>query len=225
MKSTIESPVPPPRNKSNLVTLGSVAVLAVYAAGFVRTRAAAQRFANDSDRRQVTAPTTPADTTHVAMVPLRVDTAPPPKPHKAAAAAAVAVTPAVPNPPSVDTQRPMMIAPAPAPEPPPVAPVTVVADTVPTPVDKPLARWKDGTYLGYGTSRHGDIQASVEIKDGRIIAASITQCLTRYSCSWISHLPPQVVARQSADVDYVSGATQSSNAFYQAIAEALTKAK
>jgi uncharacterized protein with FMN-binding domain len=33
------------------------------------------------------------------------------------------------------------------------------------------------------------------------------------------------VARQSADVDYVSGATQSANAFYTAIIEALSKAK
>jgi len=38
-------------------------------------------------------------------------------------------------------------------------------------------------------------------------------------------LPPQVVTRQSAEVDYVSGATQSSNAFYYAIVEALSKAK
>ena len=36
---------------------------------------------------------------------------------------------------------------------------------------------------------------------------------------------PQVVSRQSADVDYISGATQSSNAFYTAIAEALKQAR
>jgi uncharacterized protein with FMN-binding domain len=34
-----------------------------------------------------------------------------------------------------------------------------------------------------------------------------------------------VVKRQSADVDYVSGATQSTDAFYYAIVEALSKAK
>ena len=38
-------------------------------------------------------------------------------------------------------------------------------------------------------------------------------------------LPPQVVTRQSAEVDYVSGATQSTNAFYYGIVEALAKAK
>ena len=85
--------------------------------------------------------------------------------------------------------------------------------------------FKDGVYSGWGTSRHGDIQAAVEIKDGKIARAYIAQCLTRYSCSWVSALPPEVVQRQSAEVDVVSGATESSNAFYYAIVEALKQAK
>jgi uncharacterized protein with FMN-binding domain len=88
--------------------------------------------------------------------------------------------------------------------------------------DKPL---KDGVYSGWGRSRHGDIEATVAIKDGKITEAFISQCLTQYSCSWVAALPPQVVARQSAEVDYVSGATQSTNAFYYAVIAALKKAK
>jgi uncharacterized protein with FMN-binding domain len=84
---------------------------------------------------------------------------------------------------------------------------------------------KDGTYTGWGTSRHGDIQATVQVKDGKIVLATITECLTRYSCSWIAPLPPQVLTRQSADVDIVSGATESTNAFYYAVIQALNKAK
>lgn len=84
---------------------------------------------------------------------------------------------------------------------------------------------RDGVYSGWGTSRHGDIQASVEVKDGRIVSATIAQCLTRYSCSWIAALPGQVVKRQSPEVDVVSGATQSTDAFYYAVVEALSKAK
>ncbi len=38
-------------------------------------------------------------------------------------------------------------------------------------------------------------------------------------------LPGQVVSRQSPNVDYVSGATQSTDAFYYAIVDALSKAK
>jgi uncharacterized protein with FMN-binding domain len=63
------------------------------------------------------------------------------------------------------------------------------------------------------------------VEGGRIASATISQCYTRYSCSWIAALPPQVVSRQSANVDYVSGASQSTDAFYYAIIEALSKAK
>jgi uncharacterized protein with FMN-binding domain len=86
-------------------------------------------------------------------------------------------------------------------------------------------QYKDGTYLGWGTSRHGDIQAQVVIEGGRIASATIAQCLTRYSCSVIEKLPPQVAERQSPETDYVSGATQSTNAFNDAVVEALSKAK
>jgi len=63
------------------------------------------------------------------------------------------------------------------------------------------------------------------IENGRIASANISQCLTRYSCSLIAHLQGQVVTRQSPDVDYVSGATQSTNAFYDAVVNALAKAR
>ena len=114
--------------------------------------------------------------------------------------------------------------------PPTAAPATADADLRTTeppavPVAPPQPRYIDGTYSGWGTCRHGDIQATVVVEGGRIASAAITQCLTRYSCSWISMLPPQVVSRQSAEVDYVSGATESTNAFYYAIVEALSKAK
>jgi uncharacterized protein with FMN-binding domain len=41
----------------------------------------------------------------------------------------------------------------------------------------------------------------------------------------IENLPPEVAQRQSPEVDYVSRATQSTNAFYYAVVEALGKAK
>ena len=63
------------------------------------------------------------------------------------------------------------------------------------------------------------------IEDGRIASATIAQCYTRYSCSVIAKLPPQVAERQSPETDYVSGATQSTNAFYYAVVDALSKAK
>lgn len=63
------------------------------------------------------------------------------------------------------------------------------------------------------------------VKSGRIASAIISQCRTRYSCSVIGQLPREVTQRQSPDVDYVSGATQSADAFYEAVVAALNKAK
>jgi uncharacterized protein with FMN-binding domain len=100
------------------------------------------------------------------------------------------------------------------------APAAAASSTAPA-----HAGYKDGTFVGYGRSNHGDIEATVDIVDGKIVDAYITKCLTEYSCSWIVALPPQVSQRQSAEVDIVSGATASSNAFYAAIRQALAKAK
>ena len=89
----------------------------------------------------------------------------------------------------------------------------------------PKEAWRDGTYSAWGFSPHGDIEATVRVASGRIESAVISQCRTRYSCGVIDTLPPEVALRQSADVDYVSGATQSADAFYEAVFTALNKAK
>jgi len=96
-----------------------------------------------------------------------------------------------------------------------------VATQITTPKDT-ILKYKDGLYFGRGSCRHGDLQASVAIKDGRIVAAAISECHTRYSKNVIARLPGQVVARQSPDVDHVSGATESSDAFSHALHEAIT---
>lgn len=222
--------------KHNLVALGSAAVVAVYAAGYERTRSAAQRFATEAaDRRPPPVTPRPASGESAATTtsgPLAVDTtaAPTASPTKRADAPSHAARTASRHSDSTSTSI--------------AAPPEAVVTSATTPTPDSSARtapaqatdsvaqradsvrsYKDGTYSGWGTSRHGDIEASVLIKDGRIAAAIISQCLTRYSCSWISELPGQVVARQSPEVDYVSGATQSTNAFYYAVVEALKKAK
>jgi len=120
---------------------------------------------------------------------------------------------------------PLLPSPVAAAELPPTVIEQTAATPPPAPPDPPKPNYKDGTYFGWGTSRHGDIQAQVIIQDGRILSATIAQCLTRYSCSVIAKLPPQVAERQSPETDYVSGATQSTNAFYYGVVEALSKAK
>jgi uncharacterized protein with FMN-binding domain len=212
---------------NSLVAMSSAAVLAVYTAGYVRTRSAAgQLEAQAAERRP--APPVPQRTAPPIAEPLpAAPVIEPPavvaKPRQIAATEPgpepePAPVPSTPAP--AETPAPVTVA-APPPEPPP-PPVEHKPETAPAPA-APV--WKDGTYLGWGTSRHGDIQASVVIEGGRIASATIAQCWTRYSCSVIANLPPQVAQRQSPEVDFVSGATQSANAFYYGVVDALSKAK
>ncbi len=259
---------------SNLAAIGSAAVLTVYAAGYARTKPAADLLAAESERRPNARPTSATSSGQVgpevarqpiaieaaAATPTTVAAAPQPptaasKVNEPTVGSAPAPTTAAPTPatsapapttsaasasapsqtsapasvqpsastvpapsgPSAPSAAPTQAASAPAPAPAPAAAPT--ADT------SSRAGLKDGMYSGWGTSRHGDIQAYVEIKGGKITSAFISECLTQYSCSWIAKLPPQVVERQSAEIDYVSGATVSSNALYYAVADALKKAK
>jgi uncharacterized protein with FMN-binding domain len=251
---------------NSLVALSSAAVLGVYAAGFVRTRAAAQRFAEADQRRlpvhtpaSLTVPGPSGATANPPPIPPSSAPAPGVKAVErggpvdpggrvdegrnsrrrarpaAAARSTGGLAPAIAPPaaaisataPDAPAQSAVGAAPAAAAPPPEVPPSIPAPQPVPPPAPAPPAppHYKDGTYTGWGTSRHGDIQASVVIEGGRIASASISQCLTRYPCSWIVALPPQVAQRQSPEVDYVSGATQSTNAFYYAVVEALSKAK
>ncbi len=99
------------------------------------------------------------------------------------------------------------------------------ATSTPTTSAGTTAAYADGTYVGVGSSRHGSIQATVVVEGGKIVSAEITGCATKYPCSKVASLPAQVIARQSASVNYVSGATDSSKAYAGAVAQALAQAK
>jgi uncharacterized protein with FMN-binding domain len=270
---------------NGVVALGSVAVMAVYGAGYAKTRAAADRFAEQAAERRPHIPAGRGDQQATALAldapgPEVAAIAPPPsgepttavapesrpaalntpiaKPAvearsveaatkvtkttapAAAATAASAIAPA----PSDDEESaalaqtsavqppatPPIAASAPAAQPAPAAPqapapVPAPAPPAAAPQVPAKATYKDGTFYGWGTSRHGDIQAAVVIENGRITVARVERCLTRYSCSWIAPLPPRVLLKQGNTYDYVSGATESSDAFQDAVAEALSTAK
>ena len=206
--------------KSHLVALGAAAVVAVYGAGFVRTQAAAERVEGQSRRRRPVAPV--AAVNHSATVSDAQPTASVATERAAPKAEQAAKVKGGQKP---DTTKAISVAEKPAVKtPPPVGADTTAATG---PVDSAMVArdLKDGVYTGWGTSRHGDIEARIEIRSGRIISASVSQCLTMYSVYWIAALPPQVVKRQSPEVDFVSGATESTNAFYYGVLEALKKAR
>ncbi|MEO5925055.1 MAG: hypothetical protein ABIR70_14640 [Bryobacteraceae bacterium] len=214
---------------NSLVALSCAAVLAVYSAGYAKTRAAASQFEAQSAERRPAPPVQVAEAIVPENAPAVVAQV-----VEAPVAARNVVEQQVPvaaaeSPLNVSAQlvAPQVVAEAPAPVPvvaPPTAPAAIVVSPAPPPPPPPAPKWKDGTYTGWGTSRHGDIQAAVVIEGGRIHGATIAQCNTRYSCDVIDMLPPQVAVRQSADVDYVSRATESANAFYYAVVDALSKA-
>jgi uncharacterized protein with FMN-binding domain len=234
------------RVTNGVVSASCAAVLAVYIAGYTRTQSAASRFTAQIAERRVAPRSFPAAplTTELHTVAPSAAPAISPRPALDAAPGAVRVAHAEPEtalPTAKVTDGAVSVSPAdipaqPAPvtaalEAPPV--VTQVSDPAPpaaeqkpeAPPAAPRALWKDGTYTGWGYSRHGNIEAQVVIEGGRIASATISQCRTRYSCSVIDRLPTQVAQRQSPDVDYVSGATQSADAFYGAVVAALEKAK
>ena len=181
----VEQRAPRKKISTSLATLSSAAILAVYVAGYHRTDSAADGFADQSARRSkpasiVATAVAPQPTIPGQNPPPPPLSSPPPRPKK---------TPPPPPPPPPPTRPPpprQTKNPPPPPPPPAIPP--------PGRQTNPARRgggpqYKDGTYLGWGTSRHGDIQASVVIQGGQIVSAEIAQCLTRYSCSWIASCP------------------------------------
>ena len=78
--------------------------------------------------------------------------------------------------------------------------------------------------MAVGTSRHGDIEATVVIKNGKIVSADVSDCGTRYPCLDVNPLIDEVVKIQSSPVHYMSGASDSSKAYTAAVKSALAQA-
>ena len=91
---------------------------------------------------------------------------------------------------------------------------------------------KDGTYTGPVTDAvYGKLEVVVTIKNGKIVD---TECpiqpnapghTTQVSQSALPQLKQEAIAAQSANVSVVSGATQTSEAYQQSLAAALTQAQ
>lgn len=96
--------------------------------------------------------------------------------------------------------------------------------TVVVPSSTTQQAYKDGTYTGQGSSRRGGVTVSVVVQGGHIASATITGSTLQYPLRDIARLPDEVVQRQSAQVDIVSRATYSSQAFRDAVSQALSKA-
>lgn len=96
----------------------------------------------------------------------------------------------------------------------------------------PKPPFKDGTYTGSSTDAfYGNIQVKAVIAGGKITDVQFLQHpdhATRSIAINIVAMPnlkQEAIQAQSADVNIVSGATDSSNAFIQSLSSALTQAK
>jgi uncharacterized protein with FMN-binding domain len=105
------------------------------------------------------------------------------------------------------------------------APANTGGVSVSVPSQASTGAYTDGTYRGTGNSRFGSISVSVTVQGGRIANVAITDSTTSFPVSRIASLPGKVVAQQGAQVNRVSGATYSSQAFKQAVQAALSQAQ
>jgi uncharacterized protein with FMN-binding domain len=227
---TVPAPkrAPNKRIANNLVALSSVAILSVYGVGYVRTQGVANAVAAQEGQASASVSVatqsvpTPVPTTTATRTVQRLSTATevpissdngqgdpfatigqsaPVFPTTAPIASAIATVPAA------------------------TATVNLAPTVAPSPTTKPAGRTlTDGTYVGTGFSRHGDIEATVVINGGKIVSADVTMCGTRYSCSKVTPLVREVVSSQTAPVDLVSGATDSSYAYHDAVIKAISQA-
>jgi len=85
--------------------------------------------------------------------------------------------------------------------------------------------YKNGTYTGTGSNRRGTLQVAVTVQNDKITDVEIAGYEMHYSQSYIAGLPAQVLQNQSAQVDNVSGATFSTQAFEDAVQDALSQAR
>ena len=101
---------------------------------------------------------------------------------------------------------------------------TAAAPKSSTTAKKTATKYRNGTFSAQGWGPHGPVTVAVVIRAGRIVSANITACGTTYPCNYISPLVNLVVQNQGPPTEYISGATSSSYAYYEAVTQALAKA-
>ncbi len=149
------------------------------------------------------------------------------------AASQTTPTPAASNPPSqsstasapaVSSQSAPVSQPAPAPKP--------VPTPQPAPAPKPAALYKDGTYTGPSVYvYYGNVQVQATISGGKLTDVQfLDHPQDRYTSIAINDyampiLQQEALQAQSANVNGVSGASETSGGFVQSLGAALTQAK
>lgn len=87
--------------------------------------------------------------------------------------------------------------------------------------------YKDGVYEGTGKGNNGDIKVEVTVEDGNIVSVVLTEHAETAGIYEAAEkgVVAEIIKNQTAEVDAVSGATNSSNGIMEAVANALSEAK
>jgi uncharacterized protein with FMN-binding domain len=140
----------------------------------------------------------------------------------------VAPTP-VPAPVAASSEPPL---PASAPKPTPTPAPAPAPAPAPVPAPKPQGQYADGTYTGNVVDAYyGLVQIQVVVQNGTIASVQFLQYPSdRRTSQYINSqampiLQHEAIQAQSANVNIVSGATDTSLAFRQSLANALAQAK
>ncbi|HWA31851.1 MAG TPA: FMN-binding protein [Candidatus Paceibacterota bacterium] len=113
-------------------------------------------------------------------------------------------------------------------EPPKTTPKTT------TPAPKPVTKsgWKDGTFTGASVDAYfGNVQVSATISGGKLTNIAFLEYPSDNRTSLgksqmsLPRLKQEAITAQSANVNIISGATQTSEGFMQSLSSALSKAK
>ena len=212
-------PDPGKKIANSLVAMSSAAILAVYSAGYTRTRTAARRLEAQSEARipapvDVVKPVVQAPASPVPAAPKSTHSvSPKPKPgptptEPAAVVERRSLRPWFPRRPIPEVAA-VPAAPAPTPNPPPPPPA-------PSGKTAPILA---GARLGTAISRRrSPSKAGASRRRPSRSASHAIPATSSPSCR------PKYRSDKTPDVDYATGATQSANAFY-AVVDALGKAK
>ena len=219
------APDPRKASSSRLMALSSAVVVVVYAAGYGRTETAARQaaaslsaFAGSIAGAQANG--AGASTTGASAAPRASSSAATPAAGPAPGSSSFASASAASPSPAASS------APASGPAASTTASSAAAAPPAAAPAKPPAtAKYKDGTFSAQGWGPHGPMTVAVVVNLGRIVSANVTQCGTTYTCQYMDPLVRSVVSLQGPPVDYVSGATASSMAYYQAVTAALQKAR
>ncbi|MBL1072207.1 FMN-binding protein [Lactobacillus kitasatonis] len=87
--------------------------------------------------------------------------------------------------------------------------------------------WKDGIYLSQARGMAGFVKTKLEISNNKITSVNLDLYTEtpQYAQKAKSKLENEVLAKQSADIYAVSGATFTSNGVKEAVKDALKKAE